>query len=92
MCVCLSVCVCVRRKLYVFHAFHAFLSSFSCVGWFGHKCLITCTDKFGEACVKGEIEVGRCVEMRKWKMEKRKKIKDARGRLRVSHFWLESVA
>ena len=50
--VCVSVCLCVgRRKLYVFRALHPFSSSFSCVGWFGHKCLIMCTDKFGEACI-----------------------------------------
>ena len=51
-CVHYPCCMCVRRKLYMFQALHAFSASFSCVGWFGHKCLITFTDKFGEACVE----------------------------------------
>ena len=68
--VCVSVCVCVVRRFC--RVFHAFLASFSCVGWFGHKCLITCTDKFGETCVKREVGLGRCVDE---KMEKRKDVK-----------------
>ncbi len=68
---CLSVCspkiVCVSCVACVF-------VEFSCVGWLGHKCLIMCTDKFGEACVKHEVGGGTTVRENE-KMEKRRDVK-----------------